>query len=518
MRSVGSRPGSASYCSRVRDSWRIWIAASVGALACLSASCSGDDAPADDARASEGPIGDGVPFAEALLEPEDMDFEISTGPFRGEPNRPFFVGTVVEGGRTISGSNVDSASPSDAFVAAACRNYGLWLEDVSLDTDVVILNDPELYRSAELLDGDFSYSDAALDAEQLSVEGESAEEVIVSLRESGSSDDDLEVAQSYLEARATPPSSDVLDRYVVYAANQTLRTAFVARMAIEPEAELVEPTASVVRTIDVILGNDTRVEVAEESCLDLSGDGDELEGTVGSGTHIPGASSLDVIGSDVLDGLDDSQRAIAALVVSPHDLGDALRIGQLQVDDPNGNGRIDGRWYPPRVQEADCSIRVDNAPIPTVGAAFVPGDPDTAIDTDQFASLEVLTEAAYTVSVSIQLFDDATQRDEMAATMRAFYDAANDGSSCATGFLGDLTYIDPIETGYPAFALSSDGLLAAGTTGMYSVGDRVLLTVAVAEGRFHPAVENPPQPPDNLMQVVVEAQIVQLEEAGLGAG
>lgn len=493
------------------------MATSVAALALVATSCSGD---ADDAPAvADSPIREGVPFALALLEPEVPTFEHSTGPFRGEPDRPFFVGTLVEGGRTIRGSDIDSTTPSDAFVAAACRNYGLWLEDVSLGTDVVVLSDPELYRSAELLDGDFSDSDVVLDAEQLTVEGNSPDEVIALLRDDGASDDELELAQRYLDERADQPSSDVRERYVVYATNATTITAFIARLAIDPDAERVEPTPSSVGTIDVTLSSDTRVEVAEELCLDLSGDGDELDGTVGSGTHIVGASALDVVGDEVLGGLDDSERSIAALVVSPHDLGDALRIAQLQVDDPNGTGRIDGRWYPPRVQEADCSIRVDNAPIPTVGVAFIPGDPDEAIGTDQFESLEALTEAPYSVSVTVQLFDDASQRDEMASTMRDFFEAATDESSCATGFLGDLTDVDPIETGYPAIALHTDGFIGGGsTTGLYSVGDRVLLTVAVSEGMIHPAVENPPRPPESLMRVVVEAQIVQLEEAGLGSG
>ena len=125
------------------------------------------------------------------------------------------------------------------------------------------------------------------------------------------------------------------------------------------------------------------------------------------------APSSPFAGSSVLDSLDeaaeaeydDSSRGLLDLLVGPSALA-GHRLVLVQVDDPNGNGRIDGRWYPPRIVRSACSVKLDNAPMPLAGAAFVPGDPSVAPTAGQLQASRELLEAPYSVSLSVQVFDE----------------------------------------------------------------------------------------------------------------
>jgi hypothetical protein len=249
----------------------------------------------------------------------------------------------------------------------------------------------------------------------------------------------------------------------------------------------------------------------------------------------PVASDVDppriVEGSSAMDGLqpakrseyESSEHALGELVVAPSAVSDEITLGALEIDDPNGNGRIDDRWYPPRVRESDCAVNVDLAPVPTVAVAFIPGDPTEPLDDSAFGGSMALLEAPYKVAITVQLFDEASQRDALAETMQEFWATWDEGLDCE-GFgpgsgpaqlLGDLEAVDPVATEYPAVDIESgNGLMGRTTAGLYSVGDRVLLTVALTEGG--PGSEDGAGPDSTLLERAVHAQIAQLEAAGLG--
>jgi hypothetical protein len=230
-----------------------------------------------------------------------------------------------------------------------------------------------------------------------------------------------------------------------------------------------------------------------------------------------GSSVLDVLDDHALGDHDRSEQALLRLVTAPESFDDGLRTAAVQVDDPNGNGRVDGHWYPPRVVTGECEIKTDQAPMPRSAASFIPGDPaDRPLE--QFEASRALLEAPYSVGVSVQVFDDAAQRDGMAATLREFYDAVQGDLECGLDSLfGDVEPVEPVDIGPPGFGFRSEPLIGTATTYLYSVEDRVLLTVGLTLG---PAAEDDPAkgPAPDLLERAVRAEAALLESTPLPGG
>lgn len=238
---------------------------------------------------------------------------------------------------------------------------------------------------------------------------------------------------------------------------------------------------------------------------------------------VSGASALDAVAADELASYDESEQKLAALIISPHALDEDLQLVALQIDDPNGTGRIDGRWYPPRVLRNECAINVDQAPLPTAATAFIPGDPDTLFGGASMDTPGAILRASYTVSITVQLFDEPSQRAELISTMGEFYDAMGEGLECdsigATGgnltdaLLGDFERFEPIDVGYPGYGIETNSMTGHGRANVYSIGDRVLLTVAINEPSDLLDAEGPSLDA-SLARRVILAEIARLESQG----
>ncbi len=241
-----------------------------------------------------------------------------------------------------------------------------------------------------------------------------------------------------------------------------------------------------------------------------------------------GAATASAEDSSALDGFgigrfDSSERSLVGLLVAAEAIGAGLRLVDVSVDDPNGNGRIDGRWYPPRVRRTDCRIEVDTAPAPLSAATFVPGEGWLVARSEL---LDVITDAEFTLSVQIVVFDEASQRDEFAAVMVEFYDqmATFDCAdmdldveigSVSGSLIGERRAVEPYETGYEAYALETDTLVSSNYTSQYAVGDTVLLVVALSGRFFDP--EEPGEPlSKEIAHRAIDAQITRLETLGYG--
>jgi hypothetical protein len=263
---------------------------------------------------------------------------------------------------------------------------------------------------------------------------------------------------------------------------------------------------------------------ARESDLDLTEPVTPEPGTLTG-------SALDAVESDHAATFEGPRRELAALVVSPAALLDEMRLALLQVDDPNGTGRVDGRWYEPRLRTQDCAINVDTPPVPSASAAFVPGDPTEKLGDDTFAATQALIEAPRSVNIQILMFDEASQRDGLADVMIEFYRSMDDleceafpsgGGELTDLLLGDMEEVSPYDTGFPSFAFESEGLRGRSLVSQYAVGDRVLLTVSVTTGGLgsadpdDPDADAPdvPEPDPGLAHLAIQAQIDKLEAAG----
>jgi hypothetical protein len=218
-------------------------------------------------------------------------------------------------------------------------------------------------------------------------------------------------------------------------------------------------------------------------------------------------SVLDAVATDHLETLDASAQELAGLIVAPAVLGsgsagsggEELRLIGLQIDDPNGNGRLDDRWYAPRLRTEDCAVNVDAPPMPYAGASFIPGDPAEAFDGDTaFDTMEEMFDAETTVGIEVRLFDDAAQRDAFAATMVEFYGAMGD-FECDFGEVGggdgdggmdsgavsdmlvaDMAEVELYDVGHPGVAYETSGMQGETLLSQYEVGERVLLAVSVS--------------------------------------
>jgi hypothetical protein len=248
-------------------------------------------------------------------------------------------------------------------------------------------------------------------------------------------------------------------------------------------------------------------------------------------------SVLDAVSADHRATLDTSAQELAGLLVAPVALapaGDELRLVGLQVDDPNGNGRLDDRWYEPRLRTRDCAMDVDAPPVPYAAASFIPGDADEQFDGDtSFDAMEEMIDAETVVGIEVSLFDDATQRDALAATRVELYEAMGDfecdfgdfgdevedaggpdAGEMADMLMGDMREVELYDVGFPGVAYETDGM--QGTTLMteYLVGDRVLLGVSVSTPGL--GSDNPGGSPDPaLLHLAIDAELAKLSAAGL---
>ena len=186
----------------------------------------------------------------------------------GPEDRPFYVATIVGGDRIeTDGPSREPVDPPAALRAAACRNYRDFLDDRSLGTELAILDDPGLLRSAELLDGAWANDAVALDAETfLNQQGD-----VAGARARMADDEwpaaDVDRAERYYAARALPPTAGAADRYVVYATSHTTSRRLVVRLAIDPSAETFrEPRSTRVGDIEIRMPDGSVMVVDDSSC------------------------------------------------------------------------------------------------------------------------------------------------------------------------------------------------------------------------------------------------------------
>jgi hypothetical protein len=214
--------------------------------------------------------------------------------------------------------------------------------------------------------------------------------------------------------------------------------------------------------------------------------------------------------------------------------GEDLRLVGLQVDDPNGNGRLDDRWYEPRLRTENCAVNVDAPPMPYASASFVPGDPAEEFGgSTSFDAMEEMLDAETTVGIEVRLFDDATQRDAYAAAIVELYgvmgdiecdfgdfgdeieDAGGPDSESVTDMLmADIEEVELYDIGHPGYAFESDGMQGKALVSQYEVGERVLLIVSVSKpGLGSSSSGGSPDPA--LAHFAIDVELAQLDAAGL---
>lgn len=155
---------------------------------------------------------------------------------------------------------------SEQVLQAACQNYRDWLEDIALDPDVVILDDPSLLRSAELLAGEYSADPVATAIEELLIETGSEQEALRLLDVDGISESDLDTARRYLRERHDEPSATARERFVVYLSNATPSIRRLTRLAVTPPVRVVAPSMTRIRDIRVLTEAGSLLGVSEELC------------------------------------------------------------------------------------------------------------------------------------------------------------------------------------------------------------------------------------------------------------
>lgn len=186
----------------------------------------------------------------------------------GSEDDPFYVATFVESGRIdVDEDRARLVDFDPAIEAALCRNYHDWLDDRTLTTDLVMLDDPGLLRSAELLDNEFAGDEVALEAESLVVRGDGPADIEAALLDGDWSPRELDRADRYLELRAQRPSADASRSYVTYIASRSTSVALVVRLAIDPDAERVErPAMTRIGDLAAGLPNGSSVRMNESIC------------------------------------------------------------------------------------------------------------------------------------------------------------------------------------------------------------------------------------------------------------
>ncbi|MCP3883320.1 MAG: hypothetical protein GY701_33695 [Sulfitobacter sp.] len=234
----------------------------------------------------------------------------------------------------------------------------------------------------------------------------------------------------------------------------------------------------------------------------------------------------------VLDYLDPTEAAdyqgaraeLAGLLLLPTGIPGDHHLNTLNVDDPNGTGRIDQFWYPPRLLRRDCRIEVDTAPIPSATATYTPGRASETITSNGIAQQFEILEAPYLLGISIQTLDSPDQRDALAETMIEFYQqlasldcGSTEAETVAGAMLGPTTEIDAPDTGYPAFAAELQNIFATTLTYQYAVGDHILLTITLQPGAAHQIINGEETPLDRaIATAAINSQIARLQTAGHG--
>jgi hypothetical protein len=186
----------------------------------------------------------------------------------GSEDDPFYVATFVESGRIdVDEDRARLVDFDPAIEAALCRNYHDWLDDRTLTTDLVVLDDPGLLRSAELLDNEFAGDEVALEAESLVVRGDGPADIEAALLDGDWSPRELDRADRYLELRAQRPSADASRSYVTYIASRSTSVALVVRLAIDSDAERVErPAMTRIGDLAAGLPDGSSVRMNESIC------------------------------------------------------------------------------------------------------------------------------------------------------------------------------------------------------------------------------------------------------------
>jgi hypothetical protein len=196
-------------------------------------------------------------------------WEPGTGPIVSDGRGPFFVGTViVDRSISLGSPDEDFSDRTDAVLAAVCHNYFDWLSDVTLNTDVVILEPSDgLVRSAELLDGQVEPNAAVLEAERLAVTGLTRTEILEQMPQDDWSQAERREADEYLRARAQPPSPSSRDRYVFYVAEHTTRSVVLFRLEVDLHEEIRHRGISTAGDLSLALpGDDTVYGINESVC------------------------------------------------------------------------------------------------------------------------------------------------------------------------------------------------------------------------------------------------------------
>jgi hypothetical protein len=187
----------------------------------------------------------------------------------GPSDRPFYVATGYDTDLGVLDDRGERLSDPPAPIrAAVCRNYHDFLDDRTMRPELVIVDDPGLIRSAELLDGPYAGDQVALDTEVLYVRaGRDSFGALLQMHEDGWSDADIEHGRRYLAVRNDPPSAGAADRYVVYTTKASTWSALMVRLAVEPEAELVpKPMLDRIGDISVQLPDGSMARVNESLC------------------------------------------------------------------------------------------------------------------------------------------------------------------------------------------------------------------------------------------------------------
>lgn len=240
-----------------------------------------------------------------------------------------------------------------------------------------------------------------------------------------------------------------------------------------------------------------------------------------------------------------SERELADLLLPPAVLPVPHRLIQLAVEDPNGDGLIGEYWYPPRILENDCSVRVDQAPTPIAVGAYIVGDPDLAVPS-AVEMLSLSIEAPSSLTITITMLDTAEQRDALLETNLLFLTESLSGMDCdmtsqleglAEAFdlsdnpfegqdplveeffdsaMGDLGQFEPYDPGYPGWGLTLQGLFGTGTTSLYAVGDRIMLSVANARQLVSAQAGEPLSLDPVAYATVIQAQVDRLVAQGFG--
>lgn len=202
---------------------------------------------------------------------------------------------------------------------------------------------------------------------------------------------------------------------------------------------------------------------------------------------------------------DEGEQILVDLMIAPSELSAQYRQTILQVDDPNGNARIDDRWYEPRLITEDCAYRTDVAPVPSVGASFVPGDPALSTTNSPFEAMQ----ADHSVSIQIHLFDDSEQRDQFSAVVKEAYTYQSTWDCEFLASMFDADLVDAPDIGYPGFGVRDAGLVGASYQFQYDVGERTVLIASIG-------APEQDEVDSGLLDEFLELQVAKLQRNGLG--